>query len=103
MVVAVAAHHLLLPLVLLLALQPLGVVAVVVAGALLRLQPRPLDLLRLDPLRKKIAPLRASHKPSVAAVKCRAPTPSRTKPLCMALPNTASISSSNSWSPTAPT
>ena len=42
-------------------------------------------------------------RPSAAAVKCRARTPSRTKPLCTAPPNTASISSSNSSSPTAPT
>ncbi len=46
---------------------------------------------------------RASRRPSVAAVKCRARTPSRTKPLCTALPNTASTSSSNSSSPMART
>ncbi len=49
------------------------------------------------------APPRASRRASAAAVRCRARTPSRTKPLCTAPPNTASISSSNSWSPTAPT
>ena len=46
---------------------------------------------------------RASHRASAAAVRCPARTPSRTKPLCTALPNTASIISSNSSSPTAPT
>ena len=72
-------------------------VAEVAAAALLR--PRRLAL----GTRRMTAPPRASRRPSVAAVKCRARTPSRTKPLCTAPPNTASISSSNSWSPTAPT
>ena len=43
------------------------------------------------------------NRPPAAAAKCRARTPSRIKPLCTAPPNTASISSSNSWSPMAPT
>ena len=67
---------------------------------------RRLLLLRLARCRRWFAqvtaPPRTSPRPSAAAVKCRARMPSRTKPLCTAPPNTASISSSNSWSPTAP-
>ena len=74
--------------------------------AAVELEVAALRLLRPGPLAvlpRTTAPPRASHRPSVAAVKCRARTPSRTRPLCTAPPNTASISSSNSWSPTAPT
>ena len=51
--------------------------------------------------RQKASERASQHRLPVAAVKCQARTPSRTRPLCTVLPNTASISSSNSSSPTA--
>jgi ankyrin repeat protein len=62
-----------------------------------------LRLLLLPLVPRVTAPLRTSHWPSVAAARCPAPTPSPTRRLCTVPPNTASTSSSNSWSPTAPT
>ncbi len=105
--VAVAARLVLLPVVQAVVEPALAVVAVELEVAALPLLRLPLAL-RLGPrplavLPRMTAPPRASHRPSVAAVKCRAPTPFRTKPLCTALPNMALTSSSNSWSPTAPT
>ena len=58
-----------------------------------QLLPRPWHLL---PLPRMTAPPRASHRSFAEAVKCRARTPSRTKPLYTVPLNTASTRSSNS-------